>query len=522
MSWFEPSRPGGSPAGAVSGPFWIMVVLLLAVAGAAYATILLDHPFLISSHSRALYVDEGFYSAGAQNFAKFGHWGFPFDFPHWVGAPFLTMLQSLVFPVFGASLDTARMLSVVLSLVTALAFYSLARMSLSPGTAALLTISSVLTFNYAANARSALADPVAVCAAMLALLAFARLRVKTLAIPLSLALALAATFTKPYYIFTPAVIAALWAVELIIVPAWRGQHIDRRLPGVLVVSAGGLGALLLGFLYVFQASFAERFAVGAGKLPLLDLAYLRDSLLYSMQQLPYNTKAHVYLAVIPIGALVALVLLLLPGTRQGLHARFNELSRADAAVAVWLVAGLLLTGTLRILKPHYQFFAILPLCFAGVTALRLIAPGRLRTILIGAIPVIHLAFQWPYYERWMQRPEKTAFLDASREIVRTIHQDSSGSMVPVIGEYASQLGLFSPRIFPLDAKWAPEYSLCERVHYWQPRFHVNIVWPGSRSQQETQWIADCSEVDTVKEVARYPVFEPRNDELVLSRIAYTN
>ena len=83
---FFPSCDTASNNG-VSLAFWFLLAALAVLVGLAYETIHFDQPFLISSASRALYVDEGFYSDGAQNFAKFGRWGFHLDFPHWSAAP---------------------------------------------------------------------------------------------------------------------------------------------------------------------------------------------------------------------------------------------------------------------------------------------------------------------------------------------------------------------------------------------------------------------------------------------------
>lgn len=519
-SLFYVSRSDADTPRGLSWSFRFLLLVLLALGGVAAVTVALDHPFLIMSYSRALYVDEGFYSDGAQNLVKTGQWALPFDFPHWVGTPFLTLLQSLVFPLFGASLESARMLSIALSLVTALAFYSLARMSMPPVQAMVLTVTSVLSFNYAAHARTALADPTAVCVGMLALWTYARIRPTSLAIPLSFAFALAAAFTKMYYLFGLAAIGALWVVELLAAPALTGRPVDRRALAVLGFSITGTAAVFSGFLYLFADSFAERYAVGAGKLPFMDPAYLRNRLIVSLSELPFSTKAHVYLAVIPACAVAALIALQFPQPRAVLCSRIRRLTRAEVAVGAWLVAGLALVGTLSIIKPHYQFFAILPLCFVGAASLRLVAPARLRSVLVCGAALLHLIFQWPYYEEWLQRPGKTTVLDASREAARLIHERSNASVIPVIGEYSAQLGLFSPRVIGLDAKWAPVYPLCERVAYWKPRFHVNVVWPGSPSQRETDWIRQCHGIDDIEEIARFVIFEPRNDELVVNAIEY--
>ena len=227
-----------------------------------------------------------------------------------------------------------------------------------------------------------------------------------------------------------------------------------------------------------------------------------------------------YLFVIPATGLTCLVLLLWYRSRAWLLLRMARLTRGELAVGAWFFAGFLAIGLVQIPKPHYYLFAILPLAFVGIIGLKLVLPVRFQTGAICLVVVLHLFHQWSFYDRWMDRPRKTAFLDASREIVQYIHEQTEDTMVPVIGEYAAQLGLFSRRIFSLDAKWHPDYKLCDRVTRWRPRYHVNVVWPGSASQREKNLISQCSQVVGTKEIERFSVFRRRRDELVLSRIYY--
>lgn len=517
---FRPSMNGDAVAAGHGRLFWLVAAVLAGLGAAAYTTITLDHPFGLATNSRALYVDGGFYSDAAQNFIKFGRWGLPFDFPHWAGAPLLTFIQSVVFAVFGASLETARLLSVAFGLVTALAFYSLLRMGTRPAAAALLTIAAVLTFNYVVHARSAIADPTAVCFGMLALLAYARVRNPQLAIPASVALAFLALLSKMYFVFTLATIAGLWLLELWLVPAVTRTGVRKRQLAVLGASLAGVITLSVTFLYVFGERLSDYYTINASKIPYLDPAYLRDSLVKSIQWLPFNTKADVFLWIIAATAVAGSALLLNSGTRTGITARARSLSRGELAVVAWLLVGLATIGVLQLHKSHYHYFAILPLALAGAVGLKLVVPGRLHTAAICAAAAAHLLFQAPFYIAWAHKPDKTAIYDASREVAGIVDRQAGAGMVPVIGEYSAQLGLFSDRVFSLDAKWSPSYPLCQRVSHWTPRFHVNIVWPGSVSQNELGTIARCPQVDGTEEIARFTVFEASGDEMVLSRIHY--
>lgn len=517
-SFFLPSFDAAS-RNHVSPSFWFMLAVLVGLFVLAYETVHVDHPILIMSISRALYVDEGFYSDAAQNFAKFGRWGFHLDFPHWSSDPLVTFFQSLVFYFFGASLETARMLSVSMSVASALVFYSLLRMGMRPFMSMLLTISGILTFNFLTFSRSAFTDPTSTCLALLALLSFARIRAKNLAIVLSVGFAFLAFLSKLYFLHTLAAVVALWIIELVIIPAFKKDEIQKRSLILLGVSVAVSAAFYMLFLFRFGERLSEYIAINTYLIPYSDVGFIWAKTLEALHELPYDTKAHVYLWTIVVSAAACLVFLFWPRQRAALVSRIADLTRAELALCLWLIVGLLAVGIGQAIRPHYHFFAILPLVAAGAVALKLVLPPRLQTTAICTVAVLHLLFQGPYYLRWADRSEKTSVYDASREIVRSIYEQSGEDpMIPVIGEYAAQLGLYGERIFSLDAKWTPSYSLCERVMLWKPRFHVNVVWPKSRSHRETDWIAECPKVEKTQEIARFPIF--MDDELVLSRIDY--
>ena len=92
--------------------FWALVSSFFGLAVFAYYMAPLDHPLLLVTTSRAVYVDEGFFSDAAQNIVKFGQFGLPYNFPHWFGSPLLTFLEAIAFSVFGPSIQvTTRVAS---------------------------------------------------------------------------------------------------------------------------------------------------------------------------------------------------------------------------------------------------------------------------------------------------------------------------------------------------------------------------------------------------------------------------
>lgn len=514
---FHPSYDSG-PASRLA--IWILIAALAFLAFLAYLGLYLDHPFLIATNSRALYVDEGFYSDAAQNFAKFGRWGFPFDFSQWVGAPFLTFIQSLVFPVFGPSLETARLLSTAFGLGAGFAFYGMVRLSMRPAAALMLTLSGMLTLNYVVHARSALVEPTAVCVALLALLTFARVRNRSIAIPLSIALASAAFLSKMYFLFTLGAVAGLWVLELVLVPALTRKPFETKPVVILIASLAAVTAFYALYSHLFGERIADYYFINKDKAPMLDFEFVVNSLAGSLSLLPYNTKTHIPLLIIALAPLAVTGLLLMPGMRGHILTRFRNFGRVELALGLWLAMGLVTIGVLNSPKPHYHFFAILPLCFVGAAVLKLVLPYSLHTIAIGAAATLHLIFQLPLYYEWSRMAQHTALVDSSRDVARIVERESDEQMIPVNGEYSAELGLFSERVFSLDVKWAPAYHYCRRIEHWKPRFHVNIVWPGSASRTERKAIENCEVVADTDEIKRYSLFKPREDELVLSRIRY--
>lgn len=519
-SFFFPPYQSGNTLKYQYLPFIILTVFLLFLGVLGYYTIEMDHPFGLATESRALYVDEGFYADAAQNFAKFGQWMFPFDSRHWPGAPFLTVAQTIVFSLFGVSLEAARLLSITLSLISCLALYGIARASLTPVPSLLVSISAALTFSFLAHARTAIPDPVATAMAMLAFLVYIRVRSRSVAIPLSLVFSFFAFFTKMYFLAALMTIIFLWAVELLLLPKLKDQEFDKKSILVFIVSLLSLAAFYLAYFLFFREDLAVYHHINKDKMPIFDLAYLYGKTIASLVILPFNTKTNVFLVAIGISLSVFLLLNLWPKNFRKLSDKTGTLGRAEYAISIWLTGGILMIGVLPFHNAHYQLFSILPIIFIAAVSQKLIFSGRALIIVISIITVVHLSFQVKFYKEWIERPQQTAIYDASRSMVEIIHSEDQEKMIPVIGEYSAELALFSDRMLSLDAKWVSFKKLCERVTYWKPQYHVNIVWPGSGSSKVRDLIAQCDIVEKIKEIERYKVFDLWNDEIVLTRISY--
>ena len=104
-----------------------------------------------------------------------------------------------------------------------------------------------------------------------------------------------------------------------------------------------------------------------------------------------------------------------------------------------------------------------------------------------------------------------------------IHQESDSSVIPVMGEYSAQLGLFSDRILSLDAFWdsLPNIPFCQRLEHWQPKFHVNIMLPGGNKYTRIiKAYNKCEVVSHIREVKRYTLPKPEDNLITLTRIYY--
>lgn len=500
-----------------------MAVFLGALAIFAYSTIQIDHPFkLLDISSRALYVDEGFYADAAQNLVKFGQWDMPLDSRHWPGAPFLAMLQSIVFSVFGVSLTGARLISIILSLISVFALYALCRMRFTPGWSLVVSLSGLVTFNFLGFSRAAIADPTASAMAFIALLIFARLRLRSFAIPLSLLFAFFAFFSKMYFLFALATMVFLWFTELVVFPLiFRDRKFEPSSVGVFCLSLIGLALFYWAFRSYFSEEIKNFLDINSNKTPKLNWLALYYTFDDAFEKMPYHTKSPYMLLVLASAAIFYLLSRFIPSHFKHTLAGIRNLNRADWAVGTYLVAGYVLVGMLSIHKAHYHFFTILPVIYLATSAIFLIFSGWFRHAALGLVLAAHLVHQVPFYSGWVERPNLTSMYELSEDITALIERENpTDDIVPIIGEYSAQAALFSPRMMSLDAKWVSQKALCERIDYWKPKYHVNVVWPKSGSRRERDLIAKCPSIAGYEEIKRYASFLEWKDEIVFTRLHY--
>ena len=500
---------------------FVLVSLLVLCLGLLTAEI--SHPFEIMTRmSRALYVDEGFYADAAQNFVNFGHWDMPYDSRHWPGAPALVFIQTIVFSIFGASLTAARGISMVFGLISIVCLYMMLKRTLPGWLAILSALLILITFNFVAHARAAIADPVATGFALLAMMIYVCYHDRKFAISLSLVLAFMALMSKMYFLFTLATLFFVWLVEFIAIPLFHKHRVNVAGLIRLVLTLVILVVFYLAIRTLFQAEFADFFAINNNKVPSLDLHFLYDRFVIAVGFLPVHTKTHIFLIGLIVGALLCIFVILYQLIRSSLPALSNIPDlRADLVLFSFLFSGMVTVASLNLPeKTHYQYFSIVPI---GGLCILWLWRGLPKSIFTAVFLGVFLAdgyFQFSLYKRWINIEHKTVVSDISHDFVNHIHENSSDEIIPVIGEYSAQLALFSDNILSLDVKWADKEKLCERVDHWKPKFNVNLVWPGSRMESELWRIRECESIEDIVQVKLERVYGRYSEKLVLNEIVY--
>lgn len=502
-----------------------MFLILLCLLILAYLTHDMNFAYGTGSWTRALYVDEGFYSDAAQNLIKLGQWNMLHDSRHWPGSPMTAVLQSIAFSLFGASVEVARMLAAVLVALGAWALYSIAKTRFHAGVSVLLVLSSISTMTFFAIARAAVTDPMAMVMFLVGVWAFVRIENRALAIPLSLSFAFLAFFSKMYFIFAPATMISLWLGELLLLPRLFERNIDSALVKRLFLSLLVIAGLYLSYRVYFDSEIRNFLAINSNKSPAFDLDRIIQSMKFSIGFIPRNTQAVVFLYTLSLS--IGYVLLRYVVARYAsttawvpeLRNSLSQISRAEWAMGIFLVSGMLTISSLRVIKTHYHFFAIIPFAFLAIAMIYHIFPRKFAAYLSVVILLAHMNYQLPAYREWLSRPQPRSIDAASRNIAAQLHAEYPNGLIAVVGEYSAQLGLFSERIVSIDAKWVSKTELCARLDYWKPPYHINVVWHNSSTRKMIKIIETCPSIRVEKPVY-YRSLPLKNDFIALSRLHY--
>ncbi len=488
-----------------------------------YFTIHVNPPFAITTMSRALYVDEGFYSDAAQNFVKFGDWGLAYDLRHWPGAPALTALQTAVFSIFGASLTAARLISVFFGLISFVSLYLIARDRFGDLLSLLFSVAAVITISFTSHSRAAIADPIAVGFSMLAILLYLRLNNKLWAIPLSLLAAYFAFCSKMYFLFTLVTLVMFWIIEIAILPRKKNNKVVKSELYLLLISILFITLSYVLLRFVFEDSFAEFLHINSNKVPILDAMVLSKQFLVSLQHLPFNTKTHVFLICLALIFIFLVLSIFFSRSIEKVVQIASNWGREGWIFSVFLLLGIGTIAALNIpTKAHYFYFSILPICFLAILGLIILLPRKLSLSIISLVLVSHILLQANYYFEWFNRTERQTINDASQSMVSFIGKENpdADQTIAIIGQYASQLGLYSDQLMPLDLRWSTKTQVCSRINYWQPKYLVDFYFPG-RGTYSKDILTSCPQITGFQELSRFSVFKQWQDEIVFDRIIYS-
>ena len=519
-TYFIAPKQSGSEYLTPATAFGLLVTFAIALTITGYLAINIDPAFDVATVSRALYVDEGFYSDAAQNFTKFGSWGLVYDSRHWPGAPLLTLIQAIFFSIFGVSLTVARMISIGFGIVSMLSIYAIARTKLSNLVSLSLALVAVLTFSYTAHTRMAIADPIATGFSLLAIATYVRLNNRYWAIPLSLFFAYMAICSKMYFLFALVTLVVVWVFEVIILPAIKRQKIDKYHVLIMLASLC-LIALTYGALRIrFDDAFAQFLHINSNKTPSLNPLVLIRQFYISLQHLPFNSKTHVSMICLFVLMCIWVFRLLTARRFSIISQKLVDWGRSGWSLTLFLLLGLSTTAALNLPdKAHYQYFAILPIICLSVFGINSTAPPRFKSWLIVGFLTCQLLFQFQYYQQWLSRPDPMLVHKANVEMIDLIEKNSQRDVIPVIGQYSAQLALYSEKMVSLEVKWIPIAGLCQRLEYWHPEFFVNFDFP-QRVISEGDRLAKCEILEGFELLTKINVNELWNDDVILYKLVY--
>jgi hypothetical protein len=496
---------------------WFFLGFLSLLIAVHLSILKMDPAYDIASWSEDLVVDEGGHSQAAQLVNRFGSWTLPLVLDMRPAAPLYNLIVAALFGFFGVHIDTLLFYNVALTGVTLLVAYAICLTAFTPWTACFVGISFGLAFQSFIFARLGLVEPTAIMFALIAVLIFVRNNFPK-GLLISMIFAVGAAFTKPHFITVGC--ALLIASALDIFWIWHTERIISQARVRTLVSMILLFGLCIGaYAYVFSESVEEfRSAIastiiGSSK----PLHKLHNEIQYIME-LNYDTKLPFMLSI----ACIFAVLACLP---QQYYSRISYLvtrcpgpdQQAVFVLGLWMLITVAAIGWLDYRPTRYSLVLIFPILFIGSWSTFMLS-GR-RQVFVAIALMVTLTLQIPLYVRWLSQPDLHSKYNAFVTIAKWIDGHSREQVVGVIGAESATLGLFSPRILLLDVMAVPHdrYSLCDRLDYWRPRFHI---WMDVDAETDYGALGACPSFAGETEVARERILGGYKGELALAEIHY--
>lgn len=453
----------------------LVLLLLFGIIGVWFSRWEFDAPYVTTEVFQQVYLtDEGLYLKPAVALAKTGSVVTPRDANMATfTTPVHVWLVASAMKIAGMHWTVARWVSIFMSGLALISFWSICRLSVSASVAWLATLAAASNFMFFHSTRLATADPAAMGISLLAVWIWAAHRTSAPGLLVALVAAVTAAWAKPTY--APLLVAigiteclAAWSI-------WRKGSLSAALGRIAVLGVGAalqISLLLYAYSEVSQTvsythARAEGFTVSFGT----GVRQMLDSFVFNMPILP---------------AAIAMLLAALAGFFWQSRERRKELLR-DPIVqlfAAWILANTTIVGLFPLQPARYY----LPTIFAWTfLAFRIAAwngagysKGYAALLLLA-----NLSVQIPYYHLWLSQKPAQTYVGISRDIARRITGANPGGAKLLAHGLSDWIQLFDPRITALDIGYRGLDAvdpLSDRVDFWRPEYllvNEDDLWSNS-------------------------------------------
>ncbi|HUT34027.1 MAG TPA: hypothetical protein VNE39_11130 [Planctomycetota bacterium] len=451
-----------------------LAAALVALLAARFLWITLDAPGGIVSGSGALVTDEGGYLKPAKLYYTFGvlrndldvNWGL-------YVAPLYTALTLALGGLFRNVLVATRYASVVFSVASVAVFYRLCRHGKTRAESLICCLVVAASLDEFTFSRVAFVEPLGTLLSLLALASWVCWRGRWRWVAASFAFAVLSVWCKLTFLYAALAVSALWAWEAY--RACRGGKM-RQAGGIVAFGLGAvclLGAVQIALLECAGADAAESQGLmeksHAGVTP--KAAVLNElRLLWTYSRQPWRE--------VPcIAAILGLAVLLArlrrgrerPAPPPGAVERCAGHRRPLAAMALWLILGMLFFGLFEYQVPRWLTFTIFPAAYLVASLIAHVATRR-RVAMLLLVLALHVLAQVPSLYRYAARTHKTSLLDSARDVAARV--GSADAPVALLGQFGHMAALFGDRIRPIATAWRTGESLRRRVARWRPAYFV--------------------------------------------------
>ena len=464
----------------------LLVLLCIGIGGIWFCQWEYDAPYVTSELNQQVYLtDEGLYLKPAIALAKTGTTTVPRDANlTQFTTPVHVWLTAKLLQIAGPHWTVTRWLSIFISGIGLISFWSICRISMNASMAWLATLAAATNFMFFHSIRLATADPTGLGLSLLAIWIWAANRKYALGVLLALCVGLAAAWAKPTY--APLLVAigvtecaAIWA-------DWRSGAKGDALRRITVL---GAGALLQSGLLAYNLSLVARTVVHTHPKPAgfwvsfgTGVRQLLDSFVFNMPILPMAT---------------AMLLVAVVGFFWQNRERQKELLLDPVVILflTWILFNTTFVGLFSLQAARYYFGAIFGWTYL---AFRVAAwNGSAYSLRYAtALMLINLSAQIPFYNHWrLQRPHQS-YVAISRDVARRITEANPGRVTLLGHGLSDWIELFDPRIQSLDFGYRGLDAidpLSSRVDYWRPQYilvNEDDLWTNSDALEDLR--AKCA------------------------------